>query len=72
MLKVGILREISPYEGRVAITPNGAAVLKKNGIDVFVEEGAGDDSQFKNIEYERAGAVILPTSEKVMQICMEL
>ena len=67
MLKVGILREIGQYEGRVALTPSGVAVLVKNGIQVFVEEGAGEDSQFGNIEYERAGAVILPTSEKVMQ-----
>lgn len=67
MLKVGVLREINPYEGRVALTPGGAAVLVKNGIEVFIEENAGEDSQFKNIEYERAGALILPTSEKVVQ-----
>jgi len=67
MLIVGILREIGQHEGRVALTPSGVAVLVKNGIQVFVEEGAGEDSQFGNIEYERAGAVILPTSEKVMQ-----
>jgi alanine dehydrogenase len=67
MLKVGVIREISPFEGRVALTPSGAAVLVKNGIDVFVEENAGEDCQFKNYEYERAGAVVLPTSEKVVQ-----
>ena len=67
MLKVGVLREINPYEGRVALTPGGAAVLVKNGIEVFIEENAGEDSQFKNIEYERTGAVIVPTSEKVVK-----
>ncbi|HGY55018.1 MAG TPA: alanine dehydrogenase [Caldithrix abyssi] len=65
MLKVGLLREIKAHEGRVMLTPEGVKVLVKNGITVFVESDAGLMCNYENLEYERAGAQILPTMEKV-------
>lgn len=65
MLKVGLLREIKAHEGRVMLTPEGVKVLVKNNIPVFVESDAGVLCNFQNLDYERAGAQILPTMEKV-------
>ncbi len=67
MLKIGVLREIKPTEGRVMLTPEGVKVLVQNGIEVFVEHNAGELCMFDNLSYERAGAKILPTMEKVLQ-----
>ena len=48
------------------LTPEGVKVLAKNGVEVFVEQGAGDGCRFKDIQYERSGATVLPTMEKIM------
>lgn len=66
MLKVGVLKEIKQFEGRVMLTPEAVKVLTRNGIEVVVENGAGEACRFDDIQYERAGALILPTMEKVM------
>lgn len=66
MRKVGILKELKSTEGRVMLTPEGVKVLTRNGIEVLVEQNAGEDCGFDDIRYERAGAVILPTMEKIM------
>ncbi|MBN1408033.1 MAG: FAD-dependent oxidoreductase [Calditrichaceae bacterium] len=67
MLKVGLLKEIKPHEGRVMLTPEGVKVLVKNGIPVYVESEAGIKCGFENVQYEQSGATILPTMEKVFQ-----
>jgi len=67
MLKIGLLREIKPTEGRVMLTPEGVKVLVQNGIEVYVEHNAGELSRFDDLLYERAGAKIMPAMEKVLQ-----
>lgn len=67
MVKVGLLKEIKPHEGRVMLTPEGVKVLVKNGITVFVESEAGIKCGFEDFQYEQSGATILPTMEKVFQ-----
>lgn len=66
MISIGLIRDIKQLENRVMLTPEGTKVLIRNGLKVYVEQGAGVDSGFANIEYERAGADMLPTMEKVM------
>jgi len=67
MLKIGLLREIKSTETRVMLTPEGVKVLVQNGVDVFVENKAGEACRFDDLLYERAGATVLPTMEKVLQ-----
>ncbi len=67
MLKVGLLKEIKPHEGRVMLTPEGVKVLVKNGVTVYVESEAGIKCGFEDVKYEQCGATILPTMEKVFQ-----
>jgi len=67
MLKIGLLKELKQHEGRVLLTPPGVKVLTSHGLTVFVENDAGEYCQFSDIDYERCGAIIVPTMEKVMQ-----
>lgn len=59
---VGVPREIKTAEHRVAMTPDGVRELERNGIDVFVETGAGDGASITDADYVAAGADIVPTA----------
>ena len=55
-MKIGVLKENKPNEKRVAITPSSISKIKKLGYDVYIEQEAGLLSNFKNSQYEEAGA----------------
>ena len=65
MMKVGVVREIKPGEGRVALMPEGVRDLAREGVSVFVERGAGRLSGFADEDYARAGARILDAAAQV-------
>lgn len=65
---IGVPKEIKNNENRVALTPAGAKELVKNGHTVYVQHTAGENSGFPDVEYEKAGAKILPTIEDVYSI----
>jgi NAD(P) transhydrogenase subunit alpha len=58
-MKVAIAKEIEYGEHRVAVIPDMAARLVKQGIEIWVEAGAGEASYFSNEAYEAAGAKII-------------
>lgn len=58
-LIVGIPKEIKPMEGRIALVPEAVSDLVADGIAVFVECGAGDQSGFGDTNYVAAGATIV-------------
>ena len=64
-MKIGIPKEIKQGEYRVGMTPAGVSELIKHGHSVFVQQTAGEMSGFKDDDYLRVGAVILPTMEDV-------
>lgn len=64
-LKIGLPRERSNDERRIAITPGGASVLTANGHEVIVEKGAGNDANFYDHEYADSGASIAYTPEEL-------
>lgn len=64
-MKIGLLKELKPGELRVLLTPEAVGALVQDGHDLFVESSAGKRSNFFDEEYERFGAQILPTAEKV-------
>ena len=64
-LYIGVPKEISFQENRVAITPEAAALLVNNGHEVWVERGAGVASNFTDQEYSDAGAQIIDGAEEV-------
>ncbi|MHB8880250.1 MAG: alanine dehydrogenase [Thermodesulfovibrionales bacterium] len=57
---IGVPREIKKEEHRVALTPDGAAELRKDGHTVLVESGAGDGSGFQDADYIAVDAGIVP------------
>ena len=58
-LFIGIPKETSFQENRVALTPDGVNVLVNLGHDVVVEHGAGEGSYYFDNDYSEAGARIV-------------
>ena len=62
-MRVGIPKETWPGETRVAVIPAGAAALKKAGVDVAIESGAGAAAGFTDDAYRQQDAAIIGRSE---------
>ena len=58
-MKIAIAKEIEVGERRVALNPDTVARLVKQGLEIWVETGAGEGSFFSNDAYEAAGAKII-------------
>ena len=61
----GIPVEIRNHENRVGATPALVDALVKREHTFFVERGAGAKSMFDDIDFENAGATIVPSPEKL-------
>ncbi len=57
-MKVAVPKELHEGENRVALVPDACGKLKKAGIDVIVQSGAGSASSHSDEEYTKAGATI--------------
>jgi alanine dehydrogenase len=64
-LYIGIPRETTLQENRVALVPSSITTLVSRGHRIIVEAGAGEFSNFTDHEYSEAGADIAYTAEKV-------
>jgi NAD(P) transhydrogenase subunit alpha len=64
-ITIGIPKEIDPREKRVGGTPASVARLRKMGIEVIVETGAGAGAGFEDAAYAEAGARVAPTAAEV-------
>jgi len=64
-LFIGIPREISFQENRVALVPDAVGVLVNNGHRVLMETNAGKASNFSDTDYSEAGAKIASSPEEV-------
>jgi H+-translocating NAD(P) transhydrogenase subunit alpha len=60
---VGAVRERAPGERRVALVPEAVTLLRRAGIDVLVESGAGSGAWFTDADYTEAGATVVPADE---------
>src|SRR5688572_19074620 len=58
-MRVGIPKESWAGETRVAVIPAGVATLKKAGLDVAIEQGAGTAAGFPDAAYEQQGAAVI-------------
>jgi len=66
-LFIGLPKEVSLQESRIALTPEAVSLLVKNGHEVTVETGAGDSAKFSDNEYSEAGARIVYSPEEVFE-----
>ncbi|MEV0409008.1 NAD(P) transhydrogenase subunit alpha [Actinoallomurus sp. NPDC050550] len=61
-LMVGIDKETTPGERRVALVPAAVGAVSMLGVDVAVEAGAGAAAGFTDVAYAEAGAAVLTRS----------
>lgn len=66
-LFIGIPRENSFQENRIALTPDAVSVLVNNGHRVVVEHRAGEGAHFSEKDYSEAGAKIAYNKKEVFQ-----
>ncbi len=64
---VGIPKETAFLENRVPLTPEAVSVLVNNGVEVVIEQGAGDGSFYFDSDYSEAGARIAYDKEDVFK-----
>ena len=69
-LTIGIPKEISLQEKRVALVPEAVALLVAHGHEVLVEAGAGEESNFTDIDYSESGARIVQERKQVFKAAM--
>lgn len=64
-LFIGIPKEVSFQEKRIALTPLSVALLVENGHRVVMESGAGKAANFLDHHYSEQGAEIVPDKASV-------
>ncbi|MGC2763949.1 MAG: Re/Si-specific NAD(P)(+) transhydrogenase subunit alpha [Candidatus Acidiferrum sp.] len=64
---VGVPKEIYPKERRVAIVPTVIPNLKKSGLEVVVEVGAGIAAGYPDAEYADKGAQLVTNRAELFQ-----
>jgi len=64
-MDIGIPKEISAEERRVALTPVGVYALSQRGHNVYVEKGAGDACGFSDQDFREVGAQMVFSSEEL-------
>jgi NAD(P) transhydrogenase subunit alpha len=62
-VNVGVPKETGAGERRVAVVPESVRLLRKAGVSVLVESGAGAGATHGDREYEEAGATLVPTAD---------
>jgi H+-translocating NAD(P) transhydrogenase subunit alpha len=62
---VGVPKESFPGERRVALVPSIIPNLKKVGLDVVIEGGAGSAAGYPDVTYTEKGAKVLPDRASV-------
>ncbi|WP_266364946.1 alanine dehydrogenase [Tellurirhabdus rosea] len=66
-LLIGLPKEVSLQEKRIALTPEGVTILVRHGHQVLVEAGAGLGAKFQDREYSEAGAQIVQSPKEVYE-----
>lgn len=66
-LLIGIPKENSFNENRIALTPEAVGVMIANGHRVVVETGAGDGASYTDKDYSDAGAKIAHDKKEVFE-----
>lgn len=68
-MRIGVPRETTAGERRVALVPESVARLKKAGVDVRVQRGAGVDAFITDEAYSAAGAELVDDASTVFGEC---
>ena len=66
-MKIAVLKEVRPFESRVAVSPETVKKLIALGATVTVEKGAGTSAAMTDSDYQRAGAEIAASAAAAAQ-----
>ncbi len=64
-MRVGVPKEIKPYEYRVGLTPDAAREFVAAGHEVLVETGAGDGIDASDQAYRAAGSEVVDSATEI-------
>lgn len=72
-LSIGVLRETSAYEARVALTPDVAAKLVELGVSIHIQSGAGEqshfpDALFKGVQFHAEPGAVLRSAGALLTV----
>jgi len=63
-LSIGIPKENQEIETRLALTPEGVAIVTEEGHSVYIERGAGEAMSYSDLQYSEAGAFLVDGKEE--------
>jgi alanine dehydrogenase len=66
-LMIGIPKETTYQENRVALNPEAVQLLVNNGHQIVVESGAGKQASYEDIDYSEGGAEIVKDKTEVFK-----
>jgi alanine dehydrogenase len=66
-LTIGIPKEKSKFENRLALTPQGVELLVESGHTVFFETGAGLPANYQDKDFSECGATIVKSCDEVFK-----
>jgi NAD(P) transhydrogenase subunit alpha len=66
-MRISVTKETAPGERRVALVPENAARLAKQGHEVRIERGAGEAAGFGDAAYAAAGALVAGDARAAME-----
>lgn len=58
-LSIGLPKEDALVETRLALTPEGVAIITEEGHSVYVQRGAGNPMSYSDLQYSEAGAFLV-------------
>jgi alanine dehydrogenase len=64
-LSIGIPKENGDIETRLALTPEGVAIVTEEGHSVYVQRGAGVPMSYSDLQYSEAGAYLVDDASEV-------
>jgi alanine dehydrogenase len=71
-LSIGIPKENPSVETRLALTPEGVAIVVEEGHSVYVERSAGVPMQYSDLQYSEAGAFMVDDASEIFSADMVL
>jgi len=66
-MRIAVVKERAERELRVALVPESAGRLVKAGVEVAVEQGAGESAGYRDTSYTAAGAAIVESPTEALQ-----
>ena len=64
-MSIGIPKENAAAETRLALTPEGVAIVTEEGHSVYVQRGAGVPMSYTDLQYSEAGAFLVDDASEV-------